>query len=119
MMLTLKQTLAAVRLVAHFAAALVTSGLQTLWVILRTSAAEPPPTRLVRMGFAPMTPAGAVLLGCLITLTPGTTTLDIDLQRQELLLHVLDASDPEAVVAGIQQDFERHLVTLFGLHASR
>lgn len=57
---------------------------------------------------------GAAILGCMVSLTPGTTTLDIDMDRRELLVHVLDASDPEAMVAAIRRDFEPGLVTLFG-----
>jgi multisubunit Na+/H+ antiporter MnhE subunit len=100
-------------LLGRFAWALVLSGMQTAGVILRGGHGLPP-AALIRMRFAPMSPAGASILGCLITLTPGTTTLDVDMASRELLLHVLDASDPQAVVDGIRQDFERHLVVLFG-----
>ena len=54
------------------------------------------------------------LLGSMVSLTPGTTTIDIDMERKELLLHVLDASDTDAVVAGIRRDFEPGLRALFG-----
>lgn len=100
-------------LLARFLRALVMSGLQTLWIVARSSPGRPPPVRLIRMRIAPLGPTGATLLGCLITLTPGTTTLDVDLERDELLLHVLDASDPDAVVDGIRHEFEDALVTLF------
>lgn len=104
---------AALVLLGRFVWALLLSGVQTAGVILRGGRGLPP-AALIRMRFAPMSPAGAAILGSLITLTPGTTTLDIDMARRELLLHVLDASDPQAVVDGIRQDFERHLVVLFG-----
>jgi multisubunit Na+/H+ antiporter MnhE subunit len=39
-----------------------------------------------------MSEAGASILGGMITLTPGTTTIDVDMERREMLLHVLDAS---------------------------
>jgi multisubunit Na+/H+ antiporter MnhE subunit len=98
-------------LVWRFFAALVIGGLQTVRIIV---APQRPPSALIRMRLAPVSPTGAALLGALITLTPGTTTLDIDLDRQELLLHVLDARDPQAVVAGIRNDFEAPIVDLFG-----
>jgi multisubunit Na+/H+ antiporter MnhE subunit len=110
----IRKLLAALTLLARFAVAMVVSGVQTLRVIVRSSRRSPPPTRLIRMSFSPMSQAGAAILGCMITLTPGTTTLDIDMERHELLLHVLDASDPDAVVDGIRDDFERYLVILFG-----
>jgi multisubunit Na+/H+ antiporter MnhE subunit len=104
---------AAVVLLLRFAWALLQSGLQTARVILAADA-DSLPSALIRVRFAPMSPVGAALLGSLVTLTPGSTTLDIDMQRRELLLHVLDAAEPAAVVAGIRSDFERWIVVLFG-----
>ena len=42
----------------------------------------------------------------------------IDLVRRELLLHVLDASDTQAVVDGIRREFEPALIVLFGAEVS-
>lgn len=106
--------LAAIVLLARFLLAVVVAGGQTVWVILRASVGQPPRAAFLRMGFAPMTEQGAALLGSLVTLTPGTTTIDVDMERRELLLHVLDARDPQAQVAAIRRDFERPLVVLFG-----
>jgi hypothetical protein len=36
------------------------------------------------------------------------------MERREMLLHVLDASDVDGAVAGIRREFERYVVTLFG-----
>lgn len=107
---------AAIVLLLRFLRAVVVSGLQTVRVILASGrpGGAPPPVALLRVGFAPMSPAGAALLGCMVSLTPGTTTIDIDMDRRELLLHVLDASDTDALVAGIRRDFEPGLVALFG-----
>lgn len=112
----LRKPIAAVVLLLRFLRAVVVSGVQTLRVIIVSGrpGAPPPPVALLRMRFAPMSADGAALLGCMITLTPGTTTLDIDMQRRELLLHVLDASDPEGMVQGIRDEFESSLVVLFG-----
>jgi multisubunit Na+/H+ antiporter MnhE subunit len=105
----------ALGLVLRFARAVFVSGLQTVAVIVTSGrpGGEPPPSRLIRARFAPMTERGAALLGAMVSLTPGTTTIDIDMERRELLLHVLDASDPEAVVAAIRRDFEPGLCDLF------
>lgn len=106
---------AATLLLLRFLRAVLVSGLQTVRVIL--AAGRPggtPPVALLRVGFAPMSAQGAALLGCMVSLTPGTTTIDIDMERRELLLHVLDASDTAALVAGIRRDFEPGLVVLFG-----
>lgn len=111
---------AALVLLLRFLRAVVVSGLQTVRVILASGrpGGTPPPVALLRVGFAPMSADGAALLGCMVSLTPGTTTIDIDMERRELLLHVLDASDTDALVQGIRRDFEPGLVALFGEPAS-
>ncbi len=108
--------IAAVVLLVRFLKAVVISGYQTVQVILRASLGErrPPPAAFLRVKFAPMSAQGASILGCMITLTPGTTTLDIDMDKREILMHVLDASDTDALVQGIREDFEPGLVALFG-----
>lgn len=107
---------AALVLLLRFLRAMVVSGVQTVAVILRAGAGggRPPPAAFVRVRYAPMSAQGAALLGCMVSLTPGTTTLDIDEERRELLLHVLDASDTDALVQGIRTEFEPSLVVLFG-----
>ena len=47
-------------------------------------------------------------------LTPGTTTVDIDMERGEMLLHLLDVAGAEEAVAGIRADFEPSIIRLFG-----
>jgi multisubunit Na+/H+ antiporter MnhE subunit len=108
--------LVAAALLLRFLRAVVVSGLQTLAVIVKTGrpGGAQPPVALLRVRFAPMSEQGAALLGAMVSLTPGTTTIDIDMDGRELLLHVLDASDTDALVAGIRRDFEPGLVALFG-----
>ena len=108
--------IAIVVLMLKFSRAVLVSGVDTIRVIVRSSraGANPPETRLVRLAFAPMSEPGAVLLGAMISLTPGTTTIDIDMDRHEFLLHVLDASDLDSIVEGVRQEFEPGLVLLFG-----
>lgn len=112
----LRHPLVSLVLLLRFLRAVVVSGWQTVRVILRASGpgGERPPVGFVRIRFAPMSEQGAALLGCMISLTPGTTTIDIDMASRELLLHVLDASDTDAMVEGIRRDFEPGLLTLFG-----
>lgn len=106
--------LAALVLLLHFLRAVVISGWQTVRIILRTGRAHPPPSTLLRVGFAPMSETGAALLGCMVSLTPGTTTIDIDMDQRELLLHVLDAAATDRLLQVIRCDFEPGLVALFG-----
>lgn len=50
-----------------------------------------------------------VLSHC-ITLTPGTTTVEISADFTKLTLHALDARDPEATVKSIREELERPLL---------
>jgi multisubunit Na+/H+ antiporter MnhE subunit len=67
-----------------------------------------------RMNYGTISEGGAVILSLLITLTPGTTTLDIDPVRRELLLHLLDTRDVEGTLDAIHQRFVRPIRVLFG-----
>jgi multisubunit Na+/H+ antiporter MnhE subunit len=98
------------RLLLRFALHCVLAGVATARIILRRT---PPPAGLVRLPFAPMSATGAAVLGALVTLTPGSTTIDIDLERRELLLHLLDVRAAEATLAVIRDDFEGDVGALF------
>lgn len=109
----MRRTSAAAILLLRFFWQVLVSGFTTARIVMRRG--PPPPAGLIRMEYAPMSEAGTMLLGCLVTLTPGTTVIDIDLDRHEMLLHLLDLSDAEATVASIRQEFEPYLTPLFGL----
>jgi multisubunit Na+/H+ antiporter MnhE subunit len=107
---------AAVVLPLRFGWAMLVSGVQTVGVILRSGLrlGPPPPAAFLRIGFAPMSAQGAALLACMISLTPGTTVIDIDMERREMLLHMLDASDAAAAVETMRREFETPLLAWFG-----
>lgn len=102
---------AALVLLLRFLWQVLVSGLATARIVLRPG--KLPRSGLIRISFAPMSEGAAALLGSLVTLTPGTTVIDIDMARREMLLHVLDLSASEAAVASIREDFERHVLRLF------
>jgi multicomponent Na+:H+ antiporter subunit E len=52
------------------------------------------------------------VLANMITLTPGTLTLDISPDRRYLYVHTLNLEEPEAVKRDIQRSFERYLKAL-------
>jgi multicomponent K+:H+ antiporter subunit E/multicomponent Na+:H+ antiporter subunit E len=88
------------------------SGWSTAGVILALRGQVQP--GFARLDYGNLGPGAASLLGVLVTLTPGTTSLDIDTERHEILLHLLDASQIEASLAAIERDFVRPLRALFG-----
>lgn len=93
---------ALLRLVLHFAKDLVMSGATTTALILRGSRTLRP--GLVRMPYGDLPEGAALAVGALITLTPGTSTVDIDPLRREYLLHLLDLDAAEATQAAIRRD---------------
>lgn len=52
------------------------------------------------------------LLANLITLTPGTLTLDVSDDRSTLFVHALDIDDPDDFRRGIIEGFERRVLEL-------
>lgn len=107
---------AAVVLPWRFGRAVVGSGVQTIATIVRQGLAmgAPPSPAFVRIGFAPMSAQGAALLGCMISLTPGTTVIDIDMPRRQMVMHMLDTGQATATIQGIRQQFEPPLRAWFG-----
>ena len=59
-------------------------------------------------------PTAISLLASIITTTPGTVSSSIDEERRYILVHALDCSDPQQMVADIQQRYERPLLIIFG-----
>jgi multicomponent K+:H+ antiporter subunit E/multicomponent Na+:H+ antiporter subunit E len=98
-------------LLVRFLWQVLVSGLGTARVILVATDRLRP--GLVRFPYAPMSEGGAAVLGALVTLTPGTTTVDIDPEGREMLLHLLDTSDADGTLARIRRDFERYVAVLF------
>jgi len=59
------------------------------------------------------TPEAITTLAGTITMTPGTLTADVSDEGHALLVHCLDAPDPDAVRDDIKQRYERRLMEIF------
>lgn len=103
----MRRVQAACILLVRFAWQVVLAGITTAWIVVRPG--RRPQPALVRMSLGKVNQTGAALLASLVTLTPGTTAIDIDLERRSLLLHVLDSRDAARTVANIRRHFERYL----------
>lgn len=57
-------------------------------------------------------PFVATVLGSIVSLTPGTVSIDVDQERWVLCLHALDAPDPGALIREIKQRYEAPRVNL-------
>lgn len=53
------------------------------------------------------------LLANLITLTPGTLSVDVSEDHKFLYIHAIDCSDPDALRRDIAQGFERRIMEAF------
>jgi multisubunit Na+/H+ antiporter MnhE subunit len=51
---------------------------------------------------------GVVVTGITTSLAPGSILLDVDWQRNMMLVHVIDASDPDQVRADMQELYDRY-----------
>jgi multicomponent Na+:H+ antiporter subunit E len=103
---------------ARRAAAAVSLLVFFLWELLvaniRVAAAVLGPSRLVRPGIVAVpleltSDAGISLLANMITLTPGTLSLDVSADRKTLYVHCLAVDDPEEAVRSIKDGFERRV----------
>lgn len=54
-----------------------------------------------------------VLLANLITLTPGTLTVDVSDDRRFLYVHAIDCRDREALIRSITSGFEQRIIEAF------
>jgi multicomponent K+:H+ antiporter subunit E len=54
------------------------------------------------------------ILASIVSLTPGTVSADVDMQRGILLVHGLNVGDPQALIDDIKQRYEAPLKEIFG-----
>lgn len=67
---------------------------------------------LVKIPIRVTSPRGVYLLSSVITLTPGTVSVDVE--DGVLLVHVIHTTSPEDVVTKIQRGFEDRILVLLG-----
>ena len=65
---------------------------------------------IVAVPLEPMSDLELTVLTNLITLTPGTLSLDVSSDHRTLYVHVMDVSDPEVVRREIKAGFERKVL---------
>jgi multisubunit Na+/H+ antiporter MnhE subunit len=86
------------------------------WATSRTILVDgdAPDRGYARLAYGDLNEAGVMLLAALVTLTPGTSTIDIDAEQYELLLHMLDTRDIDTVLEELRRDFLLPIRSLFG-----
>ena len=53
------------------------------------------------------------LFACLITMTPGTLSVGLNDKENILVVHLIDAADPDAAVREIKDVLEKPLIRIF------
>ena len=102
---------------------LVSYGLIVIWdiivanidvariVLFKSNAAMQPNWVVIPLDLR--TPEAIAILAGTITLTPGTVSSDLSAEGHVLLVHALDAPDPDAVRDEIKNRYERRLKEIF------
>ena len=99
---------AIVKLLGMFCIALVRSNVSLVRIVLRPQLHIAP--GIVTVPTAVTTNIELTALACLVTLTPGTLTLDVSLDRKALIVHVIDVQDAQAVIDEIKNTLEKAIL---------
>ncbi|HWL51133.1 MAG TPA: Na+/H+ antiporter subunit E [Chthoniobacteraceae bacterium] len=97
-----RRALGFLRFLLVFARELVLSNLAVARTILFVPKEAIDPD-FVRYDLSGLRPLEALILSHCVTLTPGTTSVEISPDYHTLIFHALDASDPEGVCRGIDE----------------
>ncbi len=93
-----------IRLAVTFAWELVSATYDTIRAILGDGSSLKPAILAVPLDVK--SDLGITLFADMVTLTPGTTALDVSTNRETLFVHALDAPDAEAAVGDLKSSLE-------------
>ncbi len=94
-----------VRLAILFHYELVVSSLAVVWDVITPKHLSNP--AIIEMPLEIESDVGILLVTNLISLTPGTLSLDVSDDRKTLMVHAMFADDPEAVAAQLQNTIQK------------
>ncbi|KQI72596.1 sodium:proton antiporter [Loktanella sp. 5RATIMAR09] len=100
-----------VRLVLYFLYDLCVSSIRVAYdVITPTDYSNP---KILEMPLDVKSDIEILLVTNLISLTPGTLSLDVTPDRKTLIVHAMFADDPDAVIASLKNGMERMVKEVF------
>ena len=82
-------------------------------VALRVLGLRPLESGIVLIPIGERTDLGVAVTGLLAGLSPGSMLVEVDPQRQAMLFHVIDASDPDAVRDHLDRFYQRYQRRVF------
>lgn len=91
---------------------IVVANVEVAWIVLTKRNADMRPNWVV-IPLDLLSPEAITILAGTITLTPGTVSADLSDEGHSLLVHALDADDPDAVRDEIKNRYERRLKEIF------
>jgi len=91
---------------------IVVANIEVAWIVLTKSNASMRSTWVV-IPLELRNPEAISVLAGTITLTPGTVSADLSNEGHSLLVHALDAPDPDAVRDAIKSRYEHRLMEIF------
>lgn len=97
-------------LIIFFLYELVKANLRVAWTVITPGYRMRPAILAIPLDIK--TDAEITLLANMITLTPGTLSLDVSSDRRVLYIHNMYVKDPETAVQEIKQGFERRILEL-------
>ena len=100
-----------VRLVVYFVYELVVSSIQVAWDVLTPTDLSTP--KILEMPLDVESDIEILLVTNLISLTPGTLSIDITPDRKTLFVHAMFADDPDAQIAALKSGMERMVKEVF------
>ncbi len=99
----------AIAFIVFFFWKLVTANLHVVWLVLFKANHQLTPA-IVAIPLAAKTEAEIALLANLISLTPGTLSLDVSTDRQVLYIHAIDVKDVEMLQRELINGLEARLL---------
>lgn len=91
---------------------IIIANIEVAWIILTKTNEQMRPA-WVEVPLDLRTPEAITLLAGTITLTPGTVSADLSNKGNSLLVHALDAPDPDDVRDEIKRRYEARLMEIF------
>jgi multicomponent Na+:H+ antiporter subunit E len=99
------------RLTGYFLYELIVSSVRVAWDVVTPKHLSNP--AIVEMPLDAKSDLEILLVTNLISLTPGTLSLDVTPDRKTLIVHAMFADDPEALVRDLKDGMERKVREVF------
>ena len=109
----LRRSLRFVSLVLLFLRELLMSAVRVGWLVVRPGMRDHLRPSVIAFPLTVRKDAEITLLANLITLTPGTLSVDVSEDHKHLYVHVLQLTDREELIASIAEGFERKIIEVF------